>query len=242
MAAAVGRVVAVGARGAALAAAAFQGVVAAQAAAAHRGAGDMFSEKDKQAIETLIGEIEKQSALEFVVVEVARSGAYGRYRALGVAALTLTLAALTHWIWPQLSTSWVILLQVPFAFVAWFVCATRWVLLALTPDAYEAAKVHQMAEQVFLEREVFNTKDRTGVLILFSNFERRVTIMVDRAAFAALGEATLSEQIRLLTQSLKQHQPIEGLRTVMNNISTHVAGALPRSFASPANQLANQVE
>jgi len=49
----------------------------------------------------------------------------------------------------------------------------------LTPTDLLARKVHRRAMQAFVEEEVFNTKDRTGILIFISILEHRIEVLGD---------------------------------------------------------------
>jgi len=62
----------------------------------------------------------------------------------------------------------------------------------LAGSARLQGEVDQTARACFLEREVFATRERRGVLLLVSRFERRVVALPDRGLAAQLDEAALA--------------------------------------------------
>ena len=50
----------------------------------------------------------------------------------------------------------------------------------LVPADVLTERVRQRAVQAFVDEAVFRTRDRTGILILISLFERRVVVLADR--------------------------------------------------------------
>ncbi len=67
-----------------------------------------------------------------------------------------------------------------------------------------AAEVEQHARTFFLEREIYNTPDRTGILLLVSLFEHRVIILPDRGVVGRLEAPMLQPVVERITALLKQ--------------------------------------
>lgn len=141
--------------------------------------------EDLAAIEAAVREAEAASGGEIVPYVVDASDAYpgaAWTAALGGALAAPLLAALAAWRldpwggWPL----WVTL--PPFAGAALGGLAALLVeplRRVLVPPALAARRVEQRAAAAFLAEEVFLTRERTGVLLFVSLFERRVVVLAD---------------------------------------------------------------
>lgn len=101
--------------------------------------------------------------------------------------------------------------------------------------------VWQRAHLAFLEQEVFDTQDRTGILIFLSLFERQVVVLADRGIHSKVSQAewqTLADGITLGIRSGRATQAlIEAI---------HKAGALLKDRAVTSkdqakNELPNEL-
>jgi len=147
---------------------------------------DYFSAADLTAVKEATREAESRTSGEFVCVIVERSDGFedARWRAAALGSLIGGLLAaygfyaLEAWepaffIWPAV---------MPFAGMA-----VGWLAaIAVPPIERELAggealrsRVHNRAAAAFVDESVFRTRDRTGILIFVSLFERRVEILCD---------------------------------------------------------------
>lgn len=70
-------------------------------------------------------------------------------------------------------------------------------------SARAEGETRQWAQALFLERELFNTDSRTGVLMLVATFEHRVVVLADRGLQAKLPSGALDEVIAAMTSTLQ---------------------------------------
>lgn len=147
---------------------------------------DVFTEADREAIAAAVAAAEKLSGGEVVPYAVGRCGDY-RAACWAAAALMATLAAgiaaVLHDLggyWGGLALFWVAL-PVPVAALAGYGLAAAWPGLRrrLTPAAAIDDRVEMRAAAAFVDAEVFDTRDRTGVLIFLALFEHRVLVLGD---------------------------------------------------------------
>ena len=75
-----------------------------------------------------------------------------------------------------------------------------------------ATEVRQYAEGVFLQRELFRTQERVGMLILVCRFERKVYILPDTGIGQYLTRTDLDTAIAAMTPQLAQWQPVAAFR------------------------------
>jgi putative membrane protein len=153
-----------------------------------------FTVADRSAIENAVREAEKRSAGEIVPCAVSHSGHYedAHWRGAVIGMLIGTLAGvgfqreLGFWGW---SWWWMTLPMVGggllgFLLTLWCAPLRR----LLVPAAELEHRVMQRAQAAFLEYEVFRTRERTGILIFLSLFERRVLILADSGINARVGQ------------------------------------------------------
>lgn len=74
----------------------------------------------------------------------------------------------------------------------------------LIPSARLEGEVEQYARACFLEREVFGTRGRTGVLVLVSLFERKVCILPDTGLAARLPAGALAAVVAQMRPQLSR--------------------------------------
>ncbi|MEQ1774052.1 MAG: TPM domain-containing protein [Burkholderiales bacterium] len=74
------------------------------------------------------------------------------------------------------------------------------------------AEVRQYAQSLFLQREVFATAERVGILILVARFERRVVILPDSGIARHVSARELDEVIAVMAPHLAASQPVQAFR------------------------------
>lgn len=149
----------------------------------------LFTDAERERIRQAVDAAEKQTAGEIVPYIVARSGSYeiGAWRGAAVGALiAAALALLVAWFYDGwglgwLYSAWGMALTMTLggvlgALLVWFVPLLRRLFAG---TARMAERVHRRAEAAFLEEEVFNTRDRTGILLFVSLFEHRIEVLGD---------------------------------------------------------------
>ncbi|NQV72841.1 hypothetical protein HQ496_06945 [bacterium] len=72
-------------------------------------------------------------------------------------------------------------------------------------------EVHSRALKAFVDHEVFLTRDRTGIVLLVSMFERRVEVFGDSAINKAVESDDWSEVIALVIRAVKSGKTVDGL-------------------------------
>jgi putative membrane protein len=73
-------------------------------------------------------------------------------------------------------------------------------------------EVRQHAQTIYLQREVFATTGRIGLLILVARFERRVVILPDRGIACHLSARELDDVIAVMAPHLADSQPVQAFR------------------------------
>jgi putative membrane protein len=146
----------------------------------------VFSAGDREQVEKAVREAEQQTGGEIVPFAVERSDSYegASWLAAALGSLLFSLATALFHRWADL---WTVPLVVWIAFppaagaALGFLSSEMFapVKRALIAKAELAERVAERAAQAFLSEQVFATRDRTGVLIFVSLFERRVVVLAD---------------------------------------------------------------
>ncbi len=72
-------------------------------------------------------------------------------------------------------------------------------------------RVNQRASLAFLSEEVFKTRERTGILIFLSFFERRVVVLGDSGINAKVAQSDWQGIVNTIIKSVKHGNPADGL-------------------------------
>ena len=75
-----------------------------------------------------------------------------------------------------------------------------------------ATEVMQYAQGIFLQREMFRTQDRIGILIMVCRFERKVYLLPDSGIARHLTRAELDAVIAAMAPHLAQWRPVDAFR------------------------------
>jgi putative membrane protein len=71
------------------------------------------------------------------------------------------------------------------------------------------------AENAFLEEEVFNTSQRTGIMIFVSFFEREVIVMADKGISKVVEQKEWDKMVRGIIESVRKGKIVDGLETAI---------------------------
>jgi putative membrane protein len=178
----------------------------------------LFSDDDLAAIREATTAAELQSGGEIVpfIVErvVERDEARWRGATLGALAAAL-VAGLVHVLGPFWGGSgvwWITLPAVAGAGLGFLVASADVVGRRLIPDDHLERAVSMRAEAAFVEEEVFDTRDRTGILVFLSLFERRAVILADAGINRSVPEDTWQGVVDELVAGIKAGRAAEAMR------------------------------
>ncbi len=173
-----------------------------------------FSGQELAAVEAAVRAAEGESGGEIVPYVVDASDAYPEAAwvaaALGAVALPL-LTALAHWAagwWGVEWTLWMIAPPVVGAAGGYLAAVVIPALRrALVPAAVRQRRVEGRAAAAFVDEEVFATRDRTGILLFVSLFERRVVVLADAGIHARVPEGAWQGIVDRLVAGLRAGRP-----------------------------------
>ena len=179
-----------------------------------------MTEADLTKIKEAVATAEKQTSGEIIPYIVAKSGhhevAVWRGAAL-TAFLAYAILLLIRWFagWGGASvTEGIIPVLVIVLAGGIGAAASQWIPAlkrCLTGQQRLAMATHQRAMQAFVEKEVFSTRERTGILLFVSLFEHRIEVVGDTGINAKVMSEDWIQIVAIIQQHIKAGRLTEGL-------------------------------
>ncbi len=174
----------------------------------------MFTQGDRDAIAAAVRAAEERTGGEIVPVVVEASDEYevATWRAATLGALTAALVAAVVYggagLWSTFIVAWI-------ALPATLGATASALLVNLWPAARRAVigdeilqrRTMRRAYQAFLQEEVFQTRDRTGILIFLSLFEHRVVVLGDSGINARVAQEEWQGIVDGVVAGIRQGTP-----------------------------------
>jgi putative membrane protein len=201
----------------------------------------LFDQRERSHIEDAIKRVEQTTSGEIVVVSVAASDAYNDIRLLYGVAGSFIAAALLHLARPELSVATLLWLQVAIGIVLWLLLGSPALLRPLLPGGRAHACTERRARLEFLEHRVFETRDRTGVLVLLSELERQVVMLGDSGIYAQLQEQGFQAYVDRVIAAIRGGRAAAGLVEVIDDLGKLLAEKFPIR-PDDTNELPNTVQ
>lgn len=177
-----------------------------------------FSEDDLTRIKNAVREAESKISGEIVPVIVERSGYYtiANYKGgLLATAIAFLFIIVFDRYQPTLAVYDPLLIFCVVVFAGLLGAITTHYLdvikRLLIGQSYMDNATRQRAENAFLEEEVFNTRQRTGIMIFISFFEHEVIVMADRGISKVVDQKEWDKIVNTLTEHIRKGKVVEGL-------------------------------
>ena len=181
----------------------------------------LFTDDEREAIRVAVAAAETRTAGEIVPYIVRRSGTYqvAVWRAASLSALLAAVVSLAvAWLYDGWSLTWMYSAGWMAAVMA--LGGTAGAVLAAVADPVRRAlagadrldlRVHRRAAEAFLDEEVFDTRDRTGILLFVSLFEHRIEVVGDVGINAKVEQAEWAEVVDLIRAGILDESLAAGL-------------------------------
>ena len=181
----------------------------------------LFTDADRERIREAVAAAERQTSGEIVPYVVRASGSYpvavwrgASAGALLAAVLALAVAwAYDGWGLGWLYSAWGMALAVALGGVAGAVLGATLDPLRrrLAGAASLDETVHRRAAQAFLDEEVFDTRDRTGILLFVSLLEHRIEVVGDAGINAKVEPGEWAEVVARLRAGIVRGDLASGI-------------------------------
>ncbi|HEX4495568.1 MAG TPA: hypothetical protein VIE43_07880 [Thermoanaerobaculia bacterium] len=190
-----------------------------------------FSQADREAIRAAVQEAEKRTSGEIVPYVVERSDVYEsalwKGAALGALLGPMVALALYRWsdIWGVPMGVWIALPAPVGGAIGYLLSLLHPVRRWMAGEPRLDARARRRAAVAFLDQEVFRTRNRTGILLFVSLFERRVVLLADSGIHQKVEEGAWEAITRRLAQGLRAARPapalIEAIRACGELLEKH---------------------
>lgn len=191
-----------------------------------------FSEQDRERIKQAVGDAEQRTSGEIVPYVVEESDTYDEaiWRAASFAGLLMFTALVVMVevtpLWVELDFVGTLLLVLCAGIlggvIARYVHPVKRVLLR---KSEMDRRVAQRAAEAFLEEEVFDTRDRTGILIFLSLFEHEVIVIGDSGLNKVVEKAEWHGIANGIAAGIRRGAPaealVEGIQKCGNLLAIH---------------------
>ncbi|MBL6956391.1 MAG: TPM domain-containing protein [Chlorobium phaeobacteroides] len=196
---------------------------------------EQLSDHDRRRLDARVAETEKLTRTQIVLSVIQRSDSYvelpWKAFALGASSAGLIILVL-YWRFFALYPDLPALVMV----VGMLACSAFLALLTVMiprfakwflSDYRSEVEVEQYAKSLFLDRQLFATRNRTGILLLVSLFERRVVILPDKGLEERLQEEDIRNMIAAMTPLLKRKQIARAFDTGLDYLVEKLTVASP---------------
>jgi putative membrane protein len=207
----------------------------------------VLSDIDRTLLDKLIAEAENQTKAQIVLATVKRSDNYAEtpWKAF---AFGSSVAGFVVFLLDMFVLGWITDKTILFSIAAILATGVIFVILTLlfpgfarlfVSESRRVTETMQYAESLFLERELFATDGRRGILLLVSQFERQVVILPDKGVRDRLNKEVIKNIISNMTQYLRHNEIRKALETGLEEL---VKELCPSASTRPGkNELSNQI-
>lgn len=204
-----------------------------------------LKDEDRARLDKLIAEAEKQTA-QIVIATVKRSDSYAEIPwiafAFGISVAGFIVFLTDLFVFKWISNSLVLIsLGITLAvgiFLAFLTIVSPVFARIFLVKNRREVETKQCAESLFLNRELFATKGRRGVLLLISQFERQIVILPDKGLHDNLNKTVLEKIINEMVPVLRKGQLAKAMETGIALLSAE----LPAGFETGTeNELSNEI-
>ena len=192
----------------------------------------LFSSDEEARISNAIGQAERTTSGEIVVVVAARSDSYLYVPPLVAALLSLLVPWLLI-VFTHLDVQSIYLAQLAAFLILTALLLPMPVRTALVPVRIKRLHAHQRAVEQFIVQNLHTTAGHTGVLIFVSVAERYVEILADTAIDARVPAGTWTAIVEALTGTIAKGRAADGLVAAIAAAGGHLAREFPPDSRNP---------
>lgn len=208
----------------------------------------LLTEQEQSQINELVAEVEAKSGAQVLVAIIGKADVYAEipWKAFAFAASAAAmLVILDEWLRPDWAGVHSALLDAVVILGAGAASG----LVAMFVPAYArlfldrlrvGTEVRQYAQGVFLERGLYATRDRIGLLLLVSLFERRAVLLPDSGLKAHMSEPQTASIVAAMTPLLAQGRLVPAVKTGLAAVTSLLHGKIART-GTPGNEIADSV-
>ncbi len=188
----------------------------------------VLTREDKKEVEAAIGRAEQRSAGEVVVAVLPRCARYGEERLMVAAGWGVGFCLLGHHMAASVPCYLWIAAQLPMTLLLYSVLRMPFLLRLLVRRRRMETAVQARAYQVFAQRGVHKTRQRTGLLILIAETEHQVVILGDQGIDTTVGQGGWSKHVEAIVNGIREGALAHALVRVIDDLGALIAKHHPR--------------
>lgn len=213
-------------------------------------ASKFLTDAEKKAVQACVREVEKDTSGEIVPMVVSSSYHYPMSNMIGglIFALLISVAvtlgygiqkswggvtAMDLWLFPAV-------FAVSFLLFHELVKRIPGLKRIFITKAEIAEEVEEASLTSFYRNGLNNTRDRTGILIFISVFERRAYVLADEGINAKVDTAVWQEVVDLVVSSIKKREQAEGICRAVRRCGELIRSSFPIK-ADDTDELGNLI-
>lgn len=201
----------------------------------------MFTQDFLTQISTRIEEVERKSSVELVVVLSPSSGSYRELEGqCGFALVVILLIVAIYSPWTFLPEY--LLGGVVVAYLSGYVLSVKagWLRRLLTSVQRRRRQVESQANDAFVRKQVSHTRERTGLLLYVSEFERLVKFVPDTGIQGKVPTAIFNELESRWSQVSSLSELEKAILEGLGPLGDILGESLPRA-ADDQDELPNEI-
>ncbi len=192
--------------------------------------GKLFTQEEQEKIKAAVAAVESQTSGEVVPMIVAASSEYQHVEWFGAGVVALAFGLTASWVFGSGSILWFFPVYViVFVFFFFFLRYCLPLKRSMLHRDEMAAKVHQKALVSFLEQGVHETRDRTGILLFISLFERRVEVLADSGINSKVTPQDWEEVVAIITRGLRDGKGCDSVVSAIHCCTDMLRKHFPRA-------------
>lgn len=200
----------------------------------------LLSLDDMYEIEKEIESLEAVTSGEIVPVIARRSSSYKTVEVVDTMVFAYIFMFIFYGVHKSLNPLNIIVLTLVAILVSALMFRFNYIKRIFVPRMLMRHKVHTAAMTSFYKNGVYNTREKTGVLIYISLMERMVVVIGDEGIHSKVGDEAWSNVINTIVAGIKKkkltHGIVQGIESCRTLLKTH----FPAS-ADNKNELSNRV-
>ncbi len=170
-----------------------------------------LSDEDREKIIQTVREVEQETAGEIVPMVVSQSDSYPMADVIGAMAFALPVSLILSYViggrlWIGNQNMWLFLGILTLCFMVFHQTCKHlpWLKRMFISQREIEEEVQEAATISFFREGLYQTRDRTGILIFISVFERQVWILGDQGINSKVSKDQWNKIIRMITDGIKQ--------------------------------------
>lgn len=179
---------------------------------------EFLSDQDREKIIQTVREVEQKTAGEIVPMVVSRSYSYPMADVIGGAVFALPVSLILSyfiggWLWIGDQNMWLFLGIFTLCFMAFYQACKHilWLKRVFISRREITEEVEEAATISFFREGLHRTRDKTGVLIFISVFERRVWVLGDQGINSKVSKEQWDNIVQIITGGIKRKNPAEAI-------------------------------